>query len=311
MAVVYGACLAHAPTVFTPVEHWSELHRVLAHDVPQPAALVREDAEHLAAARVRLDDALAELTRGLREARPDLVVVVGDDQDEVFGAHNQPNLAIFTGAAAAGSTSFSLLGQDPTDNVVTLPGSPEIAGRVVEHLLARAFTPATVAEIRAEGRRKVGLGHAFVRPFRWLGMAELGVPVLPVFLNAYHPPMLDGVTCHQLGLELYEVLDALSERVAIVGSGGLSHDPLGPLAGWIDSGLDEWVLGELAAGRAHRLARLFGHDATFYLGGTGEIRCWIVASAGFDGRPATVIDYLPLIHSVTGLGFVHWPVAAA
>jgi hypothetical protein len=40
--------------------------------------------------------------------------------------------------------------------------------------------------------------------------------------------------------------------------------------------------------------------------GTGEIRSWITAAAAFAGKPGEVIDYIPVIHSVTGLGFASW-----
>ena len=41
-------------------------------------------------------------------------------------------------------------------------------------------------------------------------------------------------------------------------------------------------------------------------GGTGEIRNWIAIAGAYEGVKATVVDYIPSRHAVTGLGFAYW-----
>ena len=41
-------------------------------------------------------------------------------------------------------------------------------------------------------------------------------------------------------------------------------------------------------------------------GGTGEIRNWIAAAAVADGKPATIVDYVPIHASPIGAGFALW-----
>ena len=92
----------------------------------------------------------------------------------------------------------------------------------------------------------------------------------------------------------------------MLGSGGLSHDPLGPRAGWVDEPLDRWVLERLASGEGARLKDLFTFDSDTLRSGTGEIRSWIAVAGAFDGTKATIVDYIPARHAVTGLGFAYW-----
>ena len=40
--------------------------------------------------------------------------------------------------------------------------------------------------------------------------------------------------------------------------------------------------------------------------GTGETRNWIAATAVADGKPGTVIDYIPVYASPIGVSFAYW-----
>jgi nitrite reductase/ring-hydroxylating ferredoxin subunit len=66
------------------------------------------------------------------------------------------------------------------------------------------------------------------------------------------------------------------------------------------------VLGRLARGDGEQLTKLFTFESDTLHSGTGEIRCWIVAAGAMGATPATIVDYLPAYHSVTGLGFAYW-----
>jgi hypothetical protein len=109
-----------------------------------------------------------------------------------------------------------------------------------------------------------------------------------------------------VGRALHQSLADRPERVAIFGSGGLSHCPVGPRAGWVDEPLDRWVLERIEKGEGEKLCSLFTFDSDTMRSGTGEIRSWITVAGAFEGRRATVVDYIPAYHAVTGLGFAYW-----
>lgn len=301
-----GLAMSHSPVMFTPVERWPEVHRRITPNVPPPQAIEAETEEVRASYMARIQGAFAELRGVLEEVQPDLLVIIGDDQDEVFGPSIIPNLAVFVGDETHGTLNMSVLGQPLNENHITLKSHTEFATHLLEELTARGFNPAAMRELEAVARPEVGLGHAFTRPANVLHLPDLGIPVVVVFINAYHPPLPTGQRFFELGEAIREIADARPERVAVLASGGLAHDPLGPRSGWLDKKLDNWILEQIATGQGRRLTNLFSFESEMFDGGTGEVRSWITVAGAFEGTPATIVDYVPAIHSVTGLGFAYW-----
>ncbi len=306
MPLGLGLATSHAPSMFQPAERWPDLHRILVGDTPQPPAVAEETAEVLAQYVDRVHRAFAALEQTLVSYRPDAVIVVGDDQNEVFSKAIEPQMAIFLGGDVSGTTSLRLLGESLTENHIKLRCHAELASHLIEGLVDRGFDVCPMHELQAMSRPEGGLGHAFTRPSRALRLADHDIPVVVFFLNAYHEPLPTAKRCYELGRAIRDLLSDRPERVAILGSGGLSHDPLGPRAGWIDQQLDRWILKTIEAGRADQLQRLFTFGSDTFHGGTGEVRSWIVVAAALEGVKATVVDYLPAHHAVTGLGFAYW-----
>ena len=306
MPIVLGLASSHAPSMFSPVEAWPQLHRILVRDVPQPRRIAEETRDVLQSYIARIDAAFATLRAQLEAASVDAVVIVGDDQTEVFSVACIPAFAIFVGAEVSGTTSITLLGQRPEDNHVTFKGHPELAHSLLQGLLDRGFDPAYLEKLHPLGQPKTGLGHAFTRIGNMLGLPERRIPTIPIFINGYHPPLPSAERCYAVGKALRQILADRPERVAIFGSGGLSHCPVGPRAGWVDEPLDRWVLERIEKGEGEKLRSLFTFDSDAMRSGTGEIRSWIAIAGAFDGRSGTVVDYIPAYHAVTGLGFAYW-----
>jgi Catalytic LigB subunit of aromatic ring-opening dioxygenase len=306
MPLVLGLASSHAPSMFCPADQWPRVHRMLSKEVPQPPELADETPAVLEEYVQRVQHGFGTLREQLEAARPDALVIVGDDQTEVFSKAFVPAIAVHLGEEASGTTSISWIGEKPEDNRVTLRNNPALARAMVERLMARGFDPAYVEELLPLGRPANGLGHAFTRLSRVLGTTDTGLPTIIVFLNAYHPPLPSAARCYALGRALGDFFADRPERVAVLASGGLSHCPMGPRAGWVDEPLDRWVLDRLADGEGARLQELFTFDSDTLRSGTGEIRSWITVAGAFDGVRATVIDYIPARHAVTGLGFAYW-----
>jgi protocatechuate 4,5-dioxygenase beta chain len=307
MPVVLGLASSHAPSMFTPAEEWPRVHKALVRDVPQPPQLAQETPEVIASYCDRIGRGFQALRQQLEAAKPDALVIVGDDQREVFSDACVPAIALFLGESAEGTTSISWIGQKPEDNRVTLTCQSELSRALLRSLVRGGWDPAYIEKLTPLAKPAHGLGHAFSRLGRALGVAESGLPVILVFLNAYHPPLPTARRCYELGQAMRAFFDGRPERVAILGSGGMSHDPLGPRAGWVDETLDHWVLERIASGEGEELTNLFGFESEMFHGGTGEIRSWITVAGALAGSRATVVDYIPARHAVTGLGFAYWP----
>jgi len=304
--VVLGLASSHAPSMFVAAEHWPVVHRGLAGNVPQPAEFALETPEVIESHVERVKRGFAALAAQLAAAKPDALFIIGDDQNELFSSALIPSFAIFVGDAAEGTYSISWIGEKPKDNWLKLPCHSAVAKVALEGLVARGFDFGSVEKLTPLARPELGLGHAFTRISRVLKLVETGIPAVPIFTNAYHPPLPSAARCYALGQALREIFANRPERVAIYGSGGLSHDPRGPRAGWVDEPLDRWVLERIARGEGAQLRSLFTSDSAALRGGTGEIRNWVAVAGAYDGVKATLVDYIPSRHAVTGLGFAYW-----
>jgi len=307
--IVLGLASSHAPSMFVEADQWPAIHRALSRGVPQPAELARETPEVIETYVRRVRQGFATLRAELERAKPDAIIIIGDDQNEVFSNALIPSFAIFVGDAAEGSCSIGFIGEKPQDNRITLPCSPAVAKLTLAGLIERGFDFAYAEKLVPLARPEIGLGHAFTRIARAMHLVETRLPAVLVFTNAYHPPLPSAARCYAVGQALRDIFANRPERVAIYGSGGLSHDPLGPRAGWVDEPLDRWVLEQIASGEGARLRTLFTTDSDSLRGGTGEIRSWIAVAGAYDGRKGAVVDYIPARHAVTGLGFAHWNAA--
>jgi hypothetical protein len=97
------------------------------------------------------------------------------------------------------------------------------------------------------------------------------------------------------------------ERIALIATGGLSHEPGGPRYFWVDEEFDRWFLDLLKRGDHEALlaeCTLERMEAAGS-GGTAELLAWIVVLACTRG-PADVLAYMPAIAWRSGTGMVVW-----
>lgn len=300
-----GLAVSHAPSMFRELKHWASIHRALTDGVPQPPEIEKETAEVQQNYIERIDHGFEALKKQIDAYKPDVLLVVGDDQGEVFTETNMPTFCLFTCAEVHGSLNIGLIGEPEEENHITLGCHSDLARHLLNELNGQGFGVSESKELKPLGRPKRGIGHAFTRPVIKV-TPQLNVPIIPFHVNAYFPPMPSARKCYELGRSIARALEDRPEKVAIMASGGLSHDPRGPRAGWIDTALDRWVLDQLRSANGEALCHLFEFDSDTLRGGTGEIRSWIVVAGACSEAKATIVDYIPAHHAVTGLGFAYF-----
>jgi hypothetical protein len=316
MATLVGVFnTSHSPTTYLPAERWNEVRasRTLRADVPF------DELETNRKKKARVERSLAALRDKLAAAAPDAIVIFGDDQLECFDFTNFPSFAVYAGEAFEGARIGG-------GGRARIPGHPGLATALVTGLMRRGFDPAFSLDMPKPER---GVGHAFVWPAE--SLTDLTTPVVPVFINCYYAPQPTGMRCYQLGRAVREIIDAHPDglRVAVVGSGGLWHTPRAPDA-YLDEAFDQAILRYMRAGDARGMALHFddykvpagdrsqdlgarGRTATGMpgsggpQGGTREICNWIAGAAVADGKPAIVLDYVPVYASPIGAAFAYWP----
>jgi hypothetical protein len=314
MATLAGVInMSHSPFCYMAPERWNDVRasRSLRPDVPF------DDVDTNRAKAARVASAFATLKARLAEARPDVVVVFGDDQLECFDFRNYPAFAIYAGETFQGSLARG--------GSASVPGHPALAAGLLTGLMRRGFDPAFSLDMPKPER---GLGHAFLRPAE--SLTDFTIPVVPVFLNCYYAPQPTALRCYQLGAAVRQIIDGHPGhlRVAVVGSGGLWHTPRAKDA-YLDEDFDRAILKAMTAGDARGMARCFDDytvpagdasqeigapgpgatglpDAGGPRGGTRETCNWIAAAAVAEGMPATLVDYIPIYSSPIGAAFAYW-----
>jgi len=258
----------------------------------------------------RCQEAIDGLSAFLAKAHPDVAIVIGDDQRELFRDDGIPAVACFTGpelvdmppsAEAAGrmpkgirAASWAAHAAQPESHPVDSALSAHIAAS-----LAGDDFDLTVFTQQPAGR---SLGHAFTFPRYRLGLAR-DTPIVPLFINTYYPPNVPSAArCYDLGRALRRAVENWEPRarVAVIASGGLSHFV-------VDERLDRMVLSGISGRDAGALGSLSGDQLR---SGTSEILNWVAAAGALEGLSATVLDYVPGYRTPAGTGagmaFVRW-----
>jgi hypothetical protein len=303
-----GIASSHAPVMFCPAEVWPRIYANIPEYMKnsQPHTAKLETRDVIDSYIRRINAALDVLARAIADYRPDAIVCVGDDQEDMFDRSNSPAIAVFTGEEVWGSAAPFYMNEPPEKSRVHIPVHAPLARHLMSGLVKRGFDPAQCAEVKPQGPAPDrGVSHMLVTTIPRL-VPKLDIPVIPVFLNAYFPPQPTGRRCWDLGVAIADIFKDRPERLAIYGSGGMSHDPIGPRAGWIDEPLDNWVFERIEQNRGEELCNLFTFDSATLRGGTGELRAWI-AAAGACRWPGKRIEYIPIHHGKCGIGFALWP----
>lgn len=297
MAELIG-CLAmsHAPQLMLTPDQWGLLNNRSGERLPLRPDLEKETMEVRWEKWRRCMAAIEQLKEILLDRSPDTVVVVGDDQQENLLDDNMPPFTLFVGQEAEASVSLRYLNQPKSENRTRYDVDDKLALSILDQLMAQGFDPAYSRKLRYEG----GLGHAFARLLKFL-TPEPRYAVVPVMVNTYYPPAPSARRCVQFGKALASAIRDFPDprRVLIIASGGLSHTK-------IDEELDQSLIRAL---KKNDIEFLENMDSSALVEGTSEIRNWIVAAAAAN-EPATMIDYVPLYRTATGvgcaMGFATW-----
>ena len=285
MPLVSAVAASHAPNILlepgSECEEFMHLHYRMA---PQASAS-KPSVEVQKKLRQDAEKAFAVLRSDLEAARPDVLIVVANDQFVNFFFNNIP-------------TFF-----------VTL--ADEVKGQFTRHKfhyknhkeLGRAILRAGMEKgIDFSYGEHVELQHTQVVPLYFL-LPEPKIPILPIYVNTWVDPVPTPRRCYQVGELVREVAQQRGERIAILATGGLSHFPGSPRIGEIDTKFDHRLLEIMREGKGRMLAD-YSLDQLLQAGDS-EFLNWMVVLGAVGDIKADSTFYMP-DHIATGWGFVSW-----
>jgi 3-O-methylgallate 3,4-dioxygenase len=254
-----------------------------------------------------VQQAVGVLSADLQAAELDAIIVVGDDQAELFSEDSMPAMAIYWG------DSIADLPRDMTNVPASraaamwakhaqvredYPVASGLAKHLIEDLISNGFD---VAQLKAQPDGE-SVGHAFTF-VRLRLMGERVVPIIPIMLNTYFPPnQPTAARCYALGQAIREAVASwpVEMRVAVVASGGLSHFV-------VDEELDQSVITGIQKRDGDALGAI---PESKLQSGSSEIKNWIVAAGALTDLDFELVDYVPGYRSPAGTGcgmaFARW-----
>ena len=297
MANLVGCvAMSHAPQLMLDPGNWHLLQNRQSENLPDKPGLENETDDVKWTKWRGCMNAIVKLRRRIESLRPDVLIVVGDDQHENLVDDNMPPFTIFMGEAAEASVSLRYLKQPRSENRTKYQIDAKLAEALITGLMDQGFDPSYSKKTRYDG----GLGHAFARVLKFL-VPNADCRLIPVMVNTYYPPAPSAQRCLKFGQALASIIRQYpsDDRVVIAASGGLSHTK-------IDEALDEQFLQAL---KSNDTAYMSAMPASVFREGTSEILNWIVIAGAAD-RQGQVVDYFPLYRTRTGvgcaMGFAYW-----
>jgi 2,3-dihydroxyphenylpropionate 1,2-dioxygenase len=155
----------------------------------------------------RFRDALTAAREALVAAKPETVLIFGSNHFRGFYLDLIPAFTIGVGECIASGEAGTPAGPQRVD----IPLARHIAGS----LLADSFDLAFSAKLQVDH----GITHAMQYMLR-----DFDVPIVPIVINVFAPPLPTIGRCAELGAAVRRAIASFGDRrVAIIGSGGLSH----------------------------------------------------------------------------------------
>src|SRR5262249_45473771 len=238
-----GLASSHAPGMWwTPEDlpRWLERPKPeIRNHLPYTAKLEMESLEMRHAYVRRFHAAFAALREQVQAYRPDALIMIGDDQGDMFDMANNPTFSVYTGEDEIWGRDVRDYNTPPGERrKVSWPNHVELSQVLLKGLIKRGFDMANVAKFDPRGNAERGVSHMVSNLVPEVN-PDGAIPIVCVFMNEYFPPLPSAERCAQLGEAIADVLADRPERVAIYASGGLSHYPGAFNMGWIDTALDK------------------------------------------------------------------------
>jgi aromatic ring-opening dioxygenase catalytic subunit (LigB family) len=219
--------------------------------------------------------AMRELGKTLDETKPDAVIVIGSDHLETFFLSAVPTFAIIAGR----TSQASFAGRDY--ELPIHPLAEELLDKLVGHGFDMVYSQDAV------------LGHSFAAVYEWV-IEGRKIPVVPLFVNTYLPPLPAAWRCEQLGRAIKKIVETGDERVAIVASGGMSHYPGTWKYPQPAFDFDWWAIAQMERGNPQALLKLTNEQLDEV--GNTEMLPWMVLFGAIGNQPGELLTYQPTWH---------------
>ena len=236
---------------------------------------------------------LATMRQKLEDARPDALIIIAAEHFANFFMNNMPAYAIGMAEEYEGPI------EDPEWLRIdrrTVPGAPGLSRRIIAEVMQ------TIDVAYAEEWK---FDHGIMVPLNFL-TPNFDVPIIPANINCQGPPLTPVHRAYDFGRAIRAACDAVPERVALVGTGGISHWPATPNSGKINEEWDREFLRRWMRNDREALTSYSDEDTLRDAGQGGfEIRTLISVAGACEGHRGEMLFCEPIpIFATSGFAAV-------
>jgi protocatechuate 4,5-dioxygenase beta chain len=175
----------------------------------------------------------------MADADPDVLILAYNDHASAFDLDLIPTFAI--GVAEEFPIADEGYGPRP---IPPVPGHPDLAWHLAESLILDEFDMTIVNYLPVDHGLTVPLSILYGKPESWPAR------VIPLSVNVIQYPPPTGRRCFALGQAIRRAVESYPDsedlKVAVLGTGGMSHQLQGERAGFINTPFDTAYLNRLA-----------------------------------------------------------------
>lgn len=244
-------------------------------------------------------EAFAKIRVRMVELEIDTAIVVGDDHYTMFGPHCLPSMLIGIGDVDGPHEEW--LGHERAP----IANNPAMAEHIMEYGFDHGFDWAVA--------KALTIDHSAFVPYLKVIKELDNVKMIPVYIAAGVMPLIKTKRCVQLG-EM--IADAVAdypgdERVAIIGTGGLSHWVGAADMGKVNEQFDHEMIDMIKRRDIDAMLALTDEYVLETAGnGAFEYRNWLVAMGAVKNYELDLLCYEPISPWVTGTTLVEFKFAA-
>lgn len=327
--IVLGMALSHTPQLNTAAEDWNlrleidkkrtdhiyrgihygwdGLLEVRKDDVGQEDVTLEQKAHSLKVGHEAIDD----LASYYEDIKPDVAVIIGNDQKEMFSDDIQPAFTVYCAekitnrprtkietARMARATTIADHGHIPPEET-TYDCHPELANHIIKSAIKDEFDVSYSNEqhfVNPDKSIMQGIPHAFGFIYRQI-MKDKVIANVPIIQNTFYPPNQPTLKrCFDFGKSIGRSIQSWESdsKVGIFASGGLSHFV-------VDEEFDQKFLKILLEEKWHELPDI---DEAIFQSGTSECKNWVTAAGilSVTELKMNLINYQTFYRSLGGIG---------
>lgn len=280
---------------------------VFAAGMPHAPALVGLYDKAPADAQQVVSRTFAAFRAGLSAARPDVLIVFANDHLTNSRITAYPDFLI--GAAPVHRGPHEWFQPWIGCRSYEIRGAPDVAKALFRGMTRRGV------RMTISGK-ELNFDDNISVPVVMADLDHSGIALVPVLQNCTVPPYPDQDRCYAIGRALAELIAQdlpHDTRVALLGSGGLSHEPGGARYYKIDDAFDRAFLDICVKGDHDVLLREMTasrmEDAG--VGGTAELLSWYPVMAAIGERRGKSFGYSGWPSFRCGIGGVIWDLESA